>query len=175
MDLSWSCANHHQQWVKHLKHFKISPWHQIPSFKWQPSLIIQDGCHSWDWYAVNYSPPPLFKFEVFRNFQVFPRFGSQPPCMGAAREFTCTVIHVWIHVHGKIPVRATWVKLSLLDIFEVVGKKFSLTVAHLFCNLTLEQTENKFPRVALSDTHTLQILVGMLTTRFILQKHATSL
>ena len=37
--------------------------------------------------------------------------------MGAAREFTCTVIRVWIHVHSKIPVRATWVKLSLLDIF----------------------------------------------------------
>ena len=59
-------------------------------------------------YAVNYSLPPLFKFEVFRNFQVFRGSApSQPVRELHVNSRVCALIHVYAYFPLHLPKQVT--------------------------------------------------------------------
>ena len=115
MDFQWLQAPLHQQWVKHLKYFKICLWYQIPYFKWLPSLI-QDGCHLWDPTWPIMLPATLMQILSFPNFLSFPMFGSPNP--PSTLHISCTwltcvyVTHVYAHCPLHLPKKVTK-KLSI--------------------------------------------------------------
>ena len=52
--------------------------YQIPFIRWQPSLIIQDGYHSWDPIWPLMLPTTFIKIWSFLNFPSFPMFAIPP-------------------------------------------------------------------------------------------------